>query len=86
MTFKKNMLLVASIVTLSFSSLLVWLDNALAQYIETRSMPVLEAAAPKSKLSGHCIYPAPNQNRTLHLPEVCIRAPKGKAAGKKRIP
>lgn len=78
MAIKKNMLLFASIVTLSFASLLVWMDNALARYIETRPMPVLEAAVPENNL--------PDQIRTLPLPEVCIHAPKGNAAGTKRIP
>ncbi len=82
MTIKKNMLFVASIVTLSFAGLLVWMDNALAQYIETRPIPVQETAAPEINRTGI----SPEQTPTLPLPEVCISAPKSKAAGADRIP
>ncbi|MBK8965455.1 MAG: hypothetical protein R3D58_21065 [Saprospiraceae bacterium] len=82
MTIKKNMLFIASIVTLSFAGLLVWMDNALAQYIKTRPIPVPETVVPEIKHSGS----NPEQTCTLPLPEVCISAPKSKAAGTNSIP
>jgi len=86
MTIRKNMLFVAGIVTLSFATFLVWIDNALANYIETRPILALEIVEPKATQPGADIYPTPEKIPTLPLPEVCISARKSKTAGATCIP
>jgi hypothetical protein len=70
----KHTLLFAGMVTLFFAILLVWMDNALEQYIN----PATKKSQPIIVLPEREISPSPAQIPNLPLPEVLITARKCK--------
>lgn len=77
----KNMLIVAGVFTLFFAGILVWIDDALVNYLESRSTPVLIKSAPEQQHLKACKkntpkYPPPDRR----TPDEVESDPKGKCA------
>jgi len=67
----KNMLALASVFTVFMAVLLVWMDRALANHLEKRALHEMETTMPRPE----------NNLPEIELPEISIRARRGKAAG-----
>jgi hypothetical protein len=67
----KNMLALASVFTVFMAVLLVWMDRALANHLEKRALHEMEITVPRTE----------NNLPEIALPEITIRARRGKAAG-----
>ncbi|TNE65655.1 MAG: hypothetical protein EP344_02905 [Bacteroidetes bacterium] len=66
----KNMLLVAGIATLSFATLLVWMENAYATQLERYPFNFVEPSIPQPALPADTLDRTTDKPLDLALPEI----------------